>query len=183
MSNVQLPKVAYSPTRFLATPKFIYFELDYDFLNNLCIVFSMEQFKIKLFQAFWICSSSDELYTVPFLIHMIFISVSKVIIAFYLSVSCKFYIITLVFYTTSYLQLFFYLVNFFFSDLVRVWTVMTSRFRLPAGRTYNVRASELARDRQHTEVVCNILLLDNTVQAFKVNVSILVLFSSNNFWL
>ncbi|XP_066089262.1 tyrosine-protein phosphatase non-receptor type 4 isoform X2 [Saccopteryx bilineata] len=46
---------------------------------------------------------------------------------------------------------------------------MTSHFRLPAGRTYNVRASELARDRQHTEVVCNILLLDNTVQAFKVN--------------
>ncbi|KAM7105326.1 tyrosine-protein phosphatase non-receptor type 4 isoform 4-T4 [Molossus nigricans] len=46
---------------------------------------------------------------------------------------------------------------------------MTSRFRLPAGRTYNVRASELARDRQHTEVDCNILLLDNTVQAFKVN--------------
>ncbi|XP_045681824.1 tyrosine-protein phosphatase non-receptor type 4 isoform X2 [Phyllostomus hastatus] len=46
---------------------------------------------------------------------------------------------------------------------------MTSRFRLPAGRTYNVRASELARDRQHTEVVCNILLLDNNVQAFKVN--------------
>lgn len=56
---------------------------------------------------------------------------------------------------------------------------MTSRFRLPAGRTYNVRASELARDRQHTEVVCNILLLDNTVQAFKVNVSILCLFK---FW-
>nr|XP_014340810.1 PREDICTED: tyrosine-protein phosphatase non-receptor type 4 [Latimeria chalumnae] len=50
-----------------------------------------------------------------------------------------------------------------------VWTVMTARFRLPAGRTYNVRASELARDRQHTEVVCNVLLLDNTVQAFKVN--------------
>ncbi|KAJ8012630.1 hypothetical protein DPEC_G00044870 [Dallia pectoralis] len=46
---------------------------------------------------------------------------------------------------------------------------MTARFRLPAGRSYNVRASELARDRQHTEVVCNILLLDNTVQAFKVN--------------
>lgn len=50
-----------------------------------------------------------------------------------------------------------------------VWTVMTARFRLPSGRTYNVRASELARDRQHTEVVCNILLLDNTVQAFRVN--------------
>ncbi|MBN3306537.1 PTN4 phosphatase, partial [Amia calva] len=27
----------------------------------------------------------------------------------------------------------------------------------------------LARDRQHTQVVCNVLLLDNTVQAFKVN--------------
>ncbi|XP_043916669.1 tyrosine-protein phosphatase non-receptor type 4 [Protopterus annectens] len=46
---------------------------------------------------------------------------------------------------------------------------MTARFRLPAGRTYNVRASELARDRQHTEVVCNVLLLDNTLQPFKVN--------------
>ncbi|NXA46769.1 PTN4 phosphatase, partial [Nothocercus julius] len=46
---------------------------------------------------------------------------------------------------------------------------MTARFRLPAGRTYNVRASELARDRQHTEVVCNVLLLDNTVHAFRVN--------------
>ncbi|XP_064875113.1 tyrosine-protein phosphatase non-receptor type 4-like isoform X2 [Oncorhynchus nerka] len=46
---------------------------------------------------------------------------------------------------------------------------MTTRFQLPAGRSYNVRASELARDRQHTEVGCNILLLDNTVQAFKVN--------------
>ncbi|RMC18701.1 hypothetical protein DUI87_04597 [Hirundo rustica rustica] len=56
---------------------------------------------------------------------------------------------------------------FYVSD--PVWTVMTARFRLPAGRTYNVRASELARDRQHTEVVCNILLLDNTVQAFRVN--------------
>ncbi|KAM8933746.1 tyrosine-protein phosphatase non-receptor type 4 [Pelodytes ibericus] len=46
---------------------------------------------------------------------------------------------------------------------------MSARFRLPAGRTYNVRASEQARDRQSTEVVCNILLLDNTVQAFRVN--------------
>ncbi|KAJ7407851.1 Tyrosine-protein phosphatase non-receptor type 4 [Willisornis vidua] len=55
----------------------------------------------------------------------------------------------------------------FFMDPVR--TVMTARFRLPAGRTYNVRASELARDRQHTEVLCNVLLLDNTVQAFRVN--------------
>ncbi|XP_077129386.1 tyrosine-protein phosphatase non-receptor type 4 isoform X2 [Ranitomeya variabilis] len=46
---------------------------------------------------------------------------------------------------------------------------MSARFRLPAGRTYNVRASEQARDRQSTEVVCNILLLDNSVQAFRVN--------------
>lgn len=50
-------------------------------------------------------------------------------------------------------------------------SVMSARFRLPAGRSYNVRATELERDRQHTQVVCNILLLDNTVQAFKVNVS------------
>ncbi|KAK2904989.1 hypothetical protein Q8A67_006788 [Cirrhinus molitorella] len=46
---------------------------------------------------------------------------------------------------------------------------MTARFRLPAGRSYNVRATELARDRQRTEVVCNVLLLDNTVQPFKIN--------------
>nr|XP_054603034.1 tyrosine-protein phosphatase non-receptor type 4 isoform X2 [Nothobranchius furzeri] len=46
---------------------------------------------------------------------------------------------------------------------------MSARFRLPAGRSYNVRATELERDRQHTQVVCNVLLLDNTVQAFKVN--------------
>ncbi|XP_059355883.1 tyrosine-protein phosphatase non-receptor type 4-like [Carassius carassius] len=46
---------------------------------------------------------------------------------------------------------------------------MTARFRLPAGRSYNVRTTELARDRQRTEVVCNVFLLDNTVQPFKVN--------------
>lgn len=46
---------------------------------------------------------------------------------------------------------------------------MSARFRLPAGKTYNVRASEQARDRQSTEVVCNILLLDNTVQAFRIS--------------
>ncbi|MEQ2248450.1 hypothetical protein ILYODFUR_019278 [Ilyodon furcidens] len=46
---------------------------------------------------------------------------------------------------------------------------MSARFRLPAGKSYNVRATELERDRQHTQVVCNVLLLDNTVQAFKVN--------------
>ncbi|XP_061774324.1 tyrosine-protein phosphatase non-receptor type 4 [Nerophis ophidion] len=48
---------------------------------------------------------------------------------------------------------------------------MSARFRLPAGRSYNVRATELERDRHHTQVVCNILLLDNTVQAFKVSKS------------
>ncbi|XP_068102238.1 tyrosine-protein phosphatase non-receptor type 4 [Hyperolius riggenbachi] len=46
---------------------------------------------------------------------------------------------------------------------------MSARFRLPAGKTYNVRASEQARDRHSTEVVCNILLLDNTLQAFHVS--------------
>uniref|UniRef100_A0A8D2ZV57 Tyrosine-protein phosphatase n=1 Tax=Scophthalmus maximus TaxID=52904 RepID=A0A8D2ZV57_SCOMX len=48
---------------------------------------------------------------------------------------------------------------------------MSARFRLPAGRSYNVRATELERDRPHTQVVCNVLLLDNTVQAFKVSKS------------
>lgn len=55
---------------------------------------------------------------------------------------------------------------------------MSSRFRLPAGRSYNVRASELARDRQHTEVLCNVILLDNTIQPFKVNVSNIFISSS-----
>ncbi|XP_019737954.1 tyrosine-protein phosphatase non-receptor type 4 [Hippocampus comes] len=48
---------------------------------------------------------------------------------------------------------------------------MSARFRLPPGRSYNVRATELERDRHHTQVVCNVLLLDNTVQAFKVGKS------------
>ncbi|XP_063067548.1 tyrosine-protein phosphatase non-receptor type 4-like isoform X2 [Engraulis encrasicolus] len=46
---------------------------------------------------------------------------------------------------------------------------MSARFRLPAGRNYNVRASELARDGLHAELVCNLLLLDNSLQTFKVN--------------
>ncbi|XP_067271769.1 tyrosine-protein phosphatase non-receptor type 4b isoform X1 [Pseudorasbora parva] len=50
-----------------------------------------------------------------------------------------------------------------------VGTVMTARFRLPAGRTYDVGALEEARERQHAQVVCNVLLLDNTVQTFRVN--------------
>lgn len=57
-------------------------------------------------------------------------------------------------------------------------SVMSARFRLPAGRSYNVRATELERDRQHTQVVCNVLLLDNTVQAFKVSVSTPLNFNS-----
>lgn len=56
-------------------------------------------------------------------------------------------------------------------------SVMSTRFRLPAGRSYNVRATELERDRPHTQVVCNVLLLDNTIQAFKVNVSTAALFA------
>ncbi|XP_058616491.1 tyrosine-protein phosphatase non-receptor type 4b isoform X1 [Onychostoma macrolepis] len=46
---------------------------------------------------------------------------------------------------------------------------MTARFRLPAGRSYDVGALEEARERQHVQVVCNVLLLDNTVQTFSVN--------------
>ncbi len=49
---------------------------------------------------------------------------------------------------------------------------MTARFRLPAGRSYDVGALEEARERQHVQVVCNVLLLDNTIQTFRVNVSI-----------
>uniref|UniRef100_A0A8C6V077 Protein tyrosine phosphatase non-receptor type 4a n=1 Tax=Neogobius melanostomus TaxID=47308 RepID=A0A8C6V077_9GOBI len=48
---------------------------------------------------------------------------------------------------------------------------MSARFRLPSAKSYNVRASELERERSHTQAVCNVLLLDNTVHAFKVNKS------------
>ncbi|XP_007257147.3 tyrosine-protein phosphatase non-receptor type 4b isoform X2 [Astyanax mexicanus] len=46
---------------------------------------------------------------------------------------------------------------------------MTARFRLPAGRSSDVGESEVARDRQSAQGVCIVLLLDNTVQAFRVN--------------
>uniref|UniRef100_A0A672P3B8 protein-tyrosine-phosphatase n=1 Tax=Sinocyclocheilus grahami TaxID=75366 RepID=A0A672P3B8_SINGR len=46
---------------------------------------------------------------------------------------------------------------------------MTARFRLPAGRSYDVGALEEARERQHAQVVCNVLLLDSTVQTFRAN--------------
>lgn len=52
-----------------------------------------------------------------------------------------------------------------------VGTVMTARFRLPAGRSSDVGESEVARDRPSAQVVCNVLLLDNTVQEFRANVS------------
>lgn len=52
-----------------------------------------------------------------------------------------------------------------------VGTVMTARFRLPAGRRSDVGESEAARDRSSLQVVCNVLLLDNTVQEFRANVS------------
>ncbi|KAM6945343.1 tyrosine-protein phosphatase non-receptor type 4-like [Aplochiton taeniatus] len=52
-----------------------------------------------------------------------------------------------------------------YEDLAR--TVMS--FRLPAGRRHDVRASELAPGRQRFEVVCNVALLDGSVQTFKVN--------------
>ncbi|XP_026803560.2 tyrosine-protein phosphatase non-receptor type 4b isoform X2 [Pangasianodon hypophthalmus] len=46
---------------------------------------------------------------------------------------------------------------------------MTARFRLPAGRSSDVGESEVARDRSSSQVVCNVLLLDNTVQEFRAN--------------
>ncbi|KAM4601745.1 tyrosine-protein phosphatase non-receptor type 4-like [Polymixia lowei] len=47
---------------------------------------------------------------------------------------------------------------------------MTACFQLASGRKYNVRATALAQQGgRHNNVVCNVLLLDGTVQAFKVN--------------
>ncbi|XP_075922205.1 tyrosine-protein phosphatase non-receptor type 4 isoform X3 [Petromyzon marinus] len=46
---------------------------------------------------------------------------------------------------------------------------MSSRFRLPTGGTYNVRTSELARDRHRTEALCHINLLDNTAITLRAN--------------
>ena len=45
VSNAQLPGVAYSPSFFLTTPEFMYFELEYSFLNNLFILFLMDSSK------------------------------------------------------------------------------------------------------------------------------------------
>ncbi|XP_026872433.1 tyrosine-protein phosphatase non-receptor type 4b isoform X2 [Electrophorus electricus] len=46
---------------------------------------------------------------------------------------------------------------------------MTARFRLSTGRSADVGETEAARDRPSSQLLCNILLLDNTVQAFRVN--------------
>ncbi|XP_033842502.1 tyrosine-protein phosphatase non-receptor type 4 [Periophthalmus magnuspinnatus] len=47
---------------------------------------------------------------------------------------------------------------------------MSARFRLPSAKSYNVRASELERERSHAQAVCNVLLTWTTVCiAFKVN--------------
>ncbi|XP_030198763.1 tyrosine-protein phosphatase non-receptor type 4 isoform X3 [Gadus morhua] len=46
---------------------------------------------------------------------------------------------------------------------------MSARFRCPAGRSYNVRATELERERHHAQVLCNILLLDHSMQPFTVS--------------
>jgi len=49
-------------------------------------------------------------------------------------------------------------------------SVMSARFRCPAGRSYNVRATELEREQHHAQVLCNVLLLDHSMQPFTVSV-------------
>ncbi|KAG7254050.1 hypothetical protein CRUP_005901, partial [Coryphaenoides rupestris] len=46
---------------------------------------------------------------------------------------------------------------------------MSARFRCPAGRSYNVRATELDREQHHAQVLCNVLLLDHSMQPFTVS--------------
>lgn len=79
MSNVQLPKVAYSPTPFFGYSQISVFWMDYGFLNSLRIVFPVEQFKIKLF---FICIYGSFICTCSS-----YPSFSKAITAFYLSVN------------------------------------------------------------------------------------------------
>ncbi|RXM99175.1 Tyrosine-protein phosphatase non-receptor type 3, partial [Acipenser ruthenus] len=47
--------------------------------------------------------------------------------------------------------------------------VMNSRLRVLGGRISNIRVSELPKDKNRSEVVCNVHFLDGTVQSFKVN--------------
>ncbi|XP_067866734.1 tyrosine-protein phosphatase non-receptor type 3-like isoform X2 [Heterodontus francisci] len=46
---------------------------------------------------------------------------------------------------------------------------MTSRFRVLGGRTNQIRAFDVPRDRHRSEVVCNVHFLDGSLQSFKVN--------------
>uniref|UniRef100_A0A4W3JYK2 protein-tyrosine-phosphatase n=1 Tax=Callorhinchus milii TaxID=7868 RepID=A0A4W3JYK2_CALMI len=47
--------------------------------------------------------------------------------------------------------------------------VMTSRFRMLGGRTNNMRAFEIPRDKHRSEVICNVHFLNSSIQSFKVN--------------
>ncbi|XP_058868921.1 tyrosine-protein phosphatase non-receptor type 3 isoform X4 [Acipenser ruthenus] len=47
--------------------------------------------------------------------------------------------------------------------------VMNSRLRVLGGRISNIRVSELPKDKNRSEVVCNVHFLDGTVQSFRVN--------------
>ncbi|XP_066547666.1 tyrosine-protein phosphatase non-receptor type 3 isoform X2 [Amia ocellicauda] len=46
---------------------------------------------------------------------------------------------------------------------------MTSRLRVLGGRISNIRVSELPKDKSRSEVVCNVLFLDGSVQSFKIS--------------
>uniref|UniRef100_A0A4W3KD04 protein-tyrosine-phosphatase n=1 Tax=Callorhinchus milii TaxID=7868 RepID=A0A4W3KD04_CALMI len=46
---------------------------------------------------------------------------------------------------------------------------MTSRFRMLGGRTNNMRAFEIPRDKHRSEVICNVHFLNSSIQSFKVN--------------
>ncbi|MGH0149635.1 UNVERIFIED_CONTAM: hypothetical protein FKN15_029478 [Acipenser sinensis] len=46
---------------------------------------------------------------------------------------------------------------------------MNSRLRVLGGRISNIRVSELPKDKNRSEVVCNVHFLDGTVQSFRVN--------------
>ncbi|XP_041104158.1 tyrosine-protein phosphatase non-receptor type 3-like isoform X2 [Polyodon spathula] len=47
--------------------------------------------------------------------------------------------------------------------------VMNSRLRVLGGRISNIRVSELPKDKNRSEVICNVHFLDGTVQSFRVN--------------
>ncbi|XP_044308300.1 tyrosine-protein phosphatase non-receptor type 3 isoform X5 [Varanus komodoensis] len=47
--------------------------------------------------------------------------------------------------------------------------VMNSRLRALGGRINNIRATELAKERTRSEIICNVHFLDGSVQSFKVS--------------